>query len=71
MNHVVRKLRKAFPYRKKKGMRPKETDKKAENIEAESDQDSDTEFFPIKSGKKLKGKSQVVELPRISLNAYV
>ncbi|XP_033224203.1 probable ATP-dependent RNA helicase kurz [Belonocnema kinseyi] len=70
VNHVVRKLRKAFPFRKKKGIRPKETDKKAENVEAESDQDSDTEFFARRSRRKLKGKSQVVELPRISLNAY-
>ena len=69
MNHVVRKLRQAFPYRQKKGIKPKQTNKKTENEESESDEDSETEFFAKKTRRKLKGKSQIVELPRVSLNA--
>ena len=69
VNYVVRKLRKAFPYRKKKGINPKEIKKNIENEEGESDQNSDNEFFALKSPKKLKGKLKSVELPRVNLNA--
>ncbi|XP_051163184.1 probable ATP-dependent RNA helicase kurz [Leptopilina boulardi] len=68
VNHVVQKLRKAFPYKEKKGKMKKRKETKIE--ESENEANSDEEFFSVKSRKTLKKKLSGKELPRVDLNEY-
>lgn len=81
VNHVVQKLRKAFPYKEKKGKKKKRKEKKKEEKNeinskktetegSENDVNSDDEFFSVKSRRSLKKKSKTKELPRVDLNEY-
>lgn len=82
VNHVVQKLRKAFPYKEKKGKKKKRKEKKKEEKNeinskktetegSENDVNSDDEFFSVKSRRSLKKKSKTKELPRVDLNEYL